>query len=89
MIKRGVAAPEWFLDQPELEICDDFWIDAFYSLSTCRNSGMGLGGIPWTAIREYAEYYLLDDSTSENLFIIIKSLDNTYLSWYNKQAEVK
>ena len=36
-------------------------IEAYAELSTCRQSGMGIGAIPLTAIQEYSDRHELGD----------------------------
>lgn len=52
------------------------WVrDAFYKLATCRETGFGVGRIPWTAIIKYAEYMGLDENETYRFENIILSLD--------------
>ena len=54
-----------------------FYIEAFYELSSCRVSSMALGPIPFTAIVEYAR--LFDLSEFEDFHYYIRAMDNALL----------
>lgn len=54
-----------------------FYIEAFYELSSCRQIGMSFGPIPFTAIAEYAKMYEVSDF--DEFLYIIRLLDNKYL----------
>lgn len=62
---------------------------AFWDLSTCRNNGFGLGAIPWTAIRDYAGVYQLDEENTEAFCLIIREMDQVYLEWEAEEAEAR
>jgi hypothetical protein len=79
--------PDWYLDEPQISHVDYFYIKAFYDLSTCRINGMGLGVIPWTAIKKYAEHYSLDFDITESLIDIIREMDSAYIDFQNKETE--
>lgn len=60
---------------------------AFNELSTCRNIGLAVGPIPWTAIRQYAEFMGLDDLQFENFNFLIRSMDRAYMEWNTARAK--
>ena len=83
--ERGGDLPDWYLDRPEDEAGDEFYLSAFYTLSTCRPYGLSGGGpIPWTAIIEYARYLKLERDLWQLLEIVVRTID---ISWLNWQAE--
>jgi hypothetical protein len=52
------------------------WIwDAFMALQTCRQIGMDVGPIPWTAIRLYAKEFRMSSEDSYVLEEIVTYLD--------------
>ncbi len=64
-----------------------FHWSAFNTLSSDRQSGMGLGPIPWTAIDRYAQRYGIDDPDEFDRFCrLIGVLDREFLKWH---AEMK
>lgn len=60
---------------------------AFHHLSTCRQIGMGLGPIPWTAVEHYATAKRYDDEHRQKLHVHISAMDNAYLKSQNKSAK--
>jgi hypothetical protein len=80
--------PARFADAPELDFGNELFFYAFDELSSCRDTGMGLGPIPLTAILAYSDAYSLD---FEFLTRIIRPLDERFLHYYNKKvsAEIK
>jgi len=60
-----------------------FYIEAFFEISTCRSTGMGIGPIPFTSVVEYARIYNIEDV--EDFLYYIRRLDATYLSFMEKK----
>lgn len=50
---------------------------------------MGVGPIPWTAIREYAAALGLDDDDAEDFETMISALDRAYLEHVAKQSKAR
>ena len=69
--------------EPNISVFE-FYIDAFYELSTCRN-GEGLVPIPFTAIVEYARIYEIEDI--EDFQYLIRRMDNCFIN--NERAKSK
>jgi hypothetical protein len=75
--------PDWYVNAPILDIGDDFYINAFFTLSTCRN--YELGPIPWVVIQEFCDRYEL---TNREIFShIINSLDATWLKIQSEKVK--
>ena len=85
----GKPLPDWFYEQPQIDDNDYFYLEAFQELSTCRSSGMGIGPIPWRDIIEYARMYGLCNMMQDVFLRVIRSMDNKFLEWYNKETERK
>lgn len=81
--------PEWYINQPQIEPFDYFYMEAFQELSTERQMGMGLGPIPNSKIKEYASDCGFDVLLRDAFIFIIRAMDNAFLAWYNKQQEEK
>jgi hypothetical protein len=65
-----------------------FW-DAFSELSSDRQSGMGLGQIPFTAIDRYAGRYGIEPGAEFEAFkYLIRRMDATYLEESAPKKEV-
>jgi hypothetical protein len=60
-------------------------MQAFWELSSCRAFGMSLGPIPWTAIVEYAERKGLDSSMIPVFEVVMRELDECYLTDLREQ----
>lgn len=78
--------PEEDLPPPLLEECE-FVYRAFWELSTDRQVGMGLGGIPWSSINAYAERYgiaSIDDF--DHFASLIRATDAAYLDAANQKT---
>lgn len=58
---------------------DDFYIRAFWELSSCRDFGSFVGPIPWDKIVMYGERKGLDSAMIEVLEFVIRELDEVYL----------
>lgn len=84
-IEAGNQIPASVLDAPELRFDLILFWSAFWSLSTCRQVGMGVGPIMWTAIKEYAEYFQIDDL--EEFYFLISQMDAVYLD--HARSEIK
>lgn len=79
-IEKGRKPPEWFLDCPESLPTDEFYLSAFWDLSTCRGMGMSIGPIPWHHIRDYADFAGLDPENGFAFASVIRRLDAAYLT---------
>ena len=79
--------PAWLDEQPELLSGDEFYIEAFYELSTCRAIGMSVGPIPWRDIINFAEWVELEKGLIPMFVLTIRVMDNVYLKWLDKKRE--
>lgn len=85
---RGVpyaSLPEWYREEPELESWDQFYMTAFWRLSTERSIGFAMGPIPQSKIVEYAYHIGLEPATMGLLEAVIRSMDEAYISWSSEQ----
>jgi hypothetical protein len=60
-------------------------MNAFHRLGTCRQLGMGIGPIPWSAIEDYAVRYGLDEYQAHALKYHMARMDDAYLTWVNRK----
>lgn len=80
----GGQLPEHIENAPVLRPGLDFFLDAFYTLSTCRPLGVnGAGPIPWDAIERFADSRGIVGEQREALHFHVRSLDHTYLTHQN------
>jgi hypothetical protein len=85
--KNKLPIPSRILNAPKLRAGMSFYYIAFNDLSTCRAVGMSPGPIPWTAVREYASQYDLDEVEFETLVIVINHMDVVFLDHVNKKKK--
>lgn len=58
-------------------------------LNTCRQAGMGIGSIPWTAMREWEKAHCLDEDEIELLEHCIRHMDGVFLKHHKEESERK
>lgn len=78
-IRSGQPVPDRILNAPILRFGLEFYLQAFFDLDSERSQGMGLGRIPWLAIKAYAAHYDLDDEQSDALIYFIRAMDIAHL----------
>lgn len=66
---------------------EDFYIRAFWDLTTERQLGMAMGSIPWSKIDDYGRKSGLDSDTMDLFRVLIRELDNAYLKWASEQQD--
>lgn len=66
---------------------DEFYMRAFWDLSTCRQMGMSIGAIPWNFIRDYGNTKGLDEENLEAFLEIILTMDRVFLEWELEEVE--
>lgn len=82
---RTGLLPPIVRNRPSLDPSDEWYLSAFYALSTCRSDtfapeyGMVYGRIPWTAIRQYAREYGLDSYDAHVFDFVMRTLDDVWL----------
>lgn len=59
---------------------DEFYIKAFFDLSTERQLGMNVGPIPWSNILAYASYSGLEADMIDVFIYTIREMDAAYLN---------
>lgn len=88
-LAKGQKPPQWYSEQPEIGPLDEFYLSAFWDLSTTRGIGMTCGPIPWNHIRDYAEYAGLERDVGFAFAAIMRQLDAYYLSDMARQQELE
>lgn len=84
---RNQKVPDWVGERPDLEPGDEFFLRAFWDLSTERAIGMSLGPIPTSRLDSYGHAKGLDSDTMELFRVVIRMLDDTYLKWATDQQK--
>jgi hypothetical protein len=73
----GVEVPALQSRPPEAGM--QLYLLGFAELTTCRQIGMGVGPIPWTAIQKYIEVSEFDDEEAYEFHEIIRHMDYIWL----------
>ena len=78
------------LDEPYLDRGEEFFITAFYQLSSCRSfADAAPGPIPWDKIVQYADRRGLDLEMGQAFEHIMRIIDSKYTEWYIKKLKAK
>jgi len=85
MLKAGITLPVPWLERPHIEGRDEWYMEAFCDLSTCRAIGMDVGPIPWTAIVQYVEQEQIEDGLAFKW--VIRAMDGAYLGHVKDSRE--
>lgn len=85
--EKGRPPPEWWLALVDQSPEADWFVHAFWQLSSCRSYGMGYGPIPWTAIVMFAEAAELEPDFQPVFESVIREMDAAYLTWQARAQE--
>lgn len=88
-MRSGRALPKRIAGAPELQPGLELHLSAFFDLTTCRQSGVGSGYIPWTAVETYADRLVLDTEEREDLHHHIRAMDECYLAHQERKRREK
>jgi hypothetical protein len=77
MADEGMEVPA-ISERPKLEGYEWLWM-SFLELTTCRQFGMGIGPIPWTATQKYAEANRLNQDEAWLLHKTIHRMDEVFI----------
>lgn len=77
--RAGQPLPDRIANAPELRIGLQLYIQAFFDLDSERSHTMGLVSIPWSSINDYAKAFDFDEDQTEDLFFLIRKMDNAHL----------
>jgi hypothetical protein len=86
-LSAGRPLPKAIAEAPGLEQGNEFFYNAFVSLNTCRLTDYG--GIPWTAVEQYAQRYCIDEEQADLLHGVIKEVDQWFLDYQDKKQKAK
>lgn len=79
--RSGAKLPDRIANAPSLRMGLNLFLNAFYELDGERNNGMGLSPVPWSTIKDYAQFYEMDSEQTEDFFFVIRELDRAYLKY--------
>lgn len=86
-IKRRIPLPEKIANAPRiLKGLEGFYI-AFWELSTDRQSGMGAGPIPWTAINLYCQREGVTGEDYDYLLDMVRAMDRVFLDYQKEKSD--
>lgn len=74
------ASIEQLASAPKLNLEHDFYLEAFRTLSSDRQSGMTTGRIGWSSVVQYGRFYQLTKREIEELWFVVKAMDELVLS---------
>lgn len=63
-------------EEPEYDEVIAWIVKAWGELGTCRQIGMAVGPIPWTAIEKWCEFHEFDRAEAMQIMWIIAKLDS-------------
>lgn len=86
-LEKGRPAPDWFYDEPLLYPGDDFFLRAFWDLSTERQLGMSVGPIPWSRIQQYGGHSSVNSDMMVVFTLVVRTMDQGYLEWVAAEQE--
>lgn len=84
--EKGDPIPEELIP-PKLDICNEFYFEAFNELDSERSRfDGGIGAIPWSKIKLYADMYFDKFEDYKNFLDIIREVDGFWVSEINKKT---
>ena len=87
-LARNQPLPEWYINQPVVSSAENYILESFWKLSTCRAIGFGFSGqIPYTAILAYLANERVSLDLHRMFVDLIYQLDAVYLKHQQKKAE--
>lgn len=70
------------------QLCE-WYIQAFWDLSTERQVGMALGPIPMSKVEELADRFCLTEENTDTLKRSVRAMDKEFLAWSAAQAQAE
>ena len=86
-MRQGTPLPKKIANAPELLYGLEFYMTAFYRLSSGRNSGWGVGKISWLQVEEYCDRMEVYGSQRDIMHYHIQNLDQVYLEFQAKKEK--
>jgi hypothetical protein len=84
LIEEGKEPSQPFYEQPEILEAAEFYWQAFNELSSDRSMGMGLGPIPYSSIRAWADEHGVTGRDDFDFFHgVIRGVDTEFLAVMN------
>ena len=77
--ESGRPLPKSLRDVQPVQAHQKLYLLAFQDCTTCRQVGMGLGPIPWTAVREWCTAARLSEIESDEVWFVVTRIDEAFL----------
>lgn len=72
-------------EEPHRQRGDDWWLEAFGDLSSCRAFGQIVGPIPWTVRKAYVSRRGWDSGMIDAFHRVMRKLDDVYLKFQGSE----
>lgn len=82
-IEKGRKLPDWVEQEPYLEPAEQWLLDAYFDLSTCRGID---GNIPWRDMLAYAHHAGLEPDVERAFVKIMRSVDRDKLERHRAKS---
>lgn len=79
--------PDKIREAPELRIGLELFLTAFFDLSSSRQVGMGIGGIPWAAVQDYCDRLGIVGEQAEDLHYHVAQLDIVWIDHHQSKEK--
>lgn len=86
-MREHLPLPQKIQNAPELQLGLGLYFGAFFDLNSCRQNGMGVGQIPWTAVQDYCEHLGLSDEQTADMHSHIRDMDQAFLKYCDSKKE--
>ena len=85
-LREGLKIPDKIAGAPELVWGLGLYYTAFGDLMSSRQTGFGIGPIPWDAIQGYCDHHRLDADQTEAMHFHIQSMDAAFLEYHRRKT---
>jgi hypothetical protein len=84
------VTPQALLDRPRLKPEEQYWMNAFFDVSSSRPTGESPGPIPMSEYYAYFQTYYIDSVEDREAHLrVLKRLDNVYLRGVQEELKRK
>lgn len=87
--QTGQKLPDKISNKPILKAGLEFYWKAFVDLNLDRSTGFGLGPIPWSIIKKWADHYQVSEWDFDRLVYMVRGMDAVYLEEKQKEMDRK
>lgn len=86
VVRFKLPIPDKIANAPDLEIGLDLYWNAFATLTTSRQVGMGMGPISWESMIGYCVINEIEGEQRDDLIYLLNKMDGEYLKQSSKKA---